>query len=343
MSHKQIEIYQGEIWTKSGCLDFENTFVRMVQQLLTVAGYTATNHGMVWQKHDRRVYLAVVDDVVRFDSASGQSALDCMTSRDLLITDGWISKPVLAEICQLPRSWYGIYSYQPAPVDHMPQRRYGLCVNRLDAERLAVFCELARVSDLAQDAYVNFNCQAHDRDLSDQEKQQRFCDVFYASSNIVQSELDPVFLSLQHQVPYCNHDLTVEQVHAASLVNLVMETYYQDSSIAFSEKIFRALVTARPWVVYAGKWAVARLRQLGFDVLDDLVNHHDYDEANSRELKYRVMVAAARQAADKVTQDPAVLARCQAAAEHNQQLLAQYRSQLAKDMGTWFQDFAQKL
>lgn len=343
MSHKQIEIYQGEIWQQSGCLDFENTFVHMVQQLLTVAGYTATSHGMIWQRHDRRVYLAVVDDVVRFDPAPDQSALNCMTSQDLLITDGWISKPVAADICQLPISWYGIYSHQPVLVAHMPQRRYGLCVNRLDATRLAVFCELARVSNLDLDAYVNFNCQAHDRDLSDQEKQQQFCDVFYASSNIVQSELDPVFLSLQHQVPYRNHDLTVEQVHAASLVNLVMETYYQDSSIAFSEKIFRALVTARPWVVYAGRWAVARLRQLGFDVLDDLVNHHAYDEANSSELKYRVMVAAARQAADRVMQDPAALARCQAAAEHNQQLLAHYRSRLAADLGTWFRDFAQKL
>lgn len=342
MSHKQIEIYQGEIWRQSGCLDFENTFVSMVEQMLQVAGYQRTDQYLAWQKQQRHVYIAVVDDVVRFSRDYNQAAVDQMTSNDLLVTDNWISKPTQADVCYLPNSWFGIYSYSPQAVDPaVPLRDFGLCINRLSHERLAVFCELARYGAIDQTTYANVNCEAHDRDLSDLDKQQDFQRIFKTSPDTVRRSLQTAFDQLHTRMPYRNHDLTVEQVHAASRVNIVMETYCQDHTVAFSEKIFRALVTARPWVVYAGRYAVARLRQLGFDVLDDLVDHNRYDDLVSRDLdKYHVVVSAAHAAAHESSGSAS---RCQAAAEHNQQLLAHYRSQLVRDLGAWFQDFAQKL
>lgn len=341
MSLNQIEIYQGEIWTKSGCLDFENTFVKMVEQMLTVAGYQRTDQYFSWQKQQRRVYIAVVDDVVRFDQP-GQSALDLMTDLDILVTDNWVSQPIQPNICGLPRSWTGIYHYIPDALDEqIPTRDVGFCVNRLDHERLAVFCELARVSNLEHSVYGNVNCEAHDQNLTAGAKQEMAHAVFQSMQQPIQHSIDATYWKIKKQLPFRNHDLTVEQVHAASRVNIVMETYCQDHTVALSEKIFRALVTARPWVIYAGRYAVARLRQLGFDVLDDLVDHNSYDHLTSRDqLKYQVIVSTALHTANAC---PVINHRCQQAAAHNQQLLAHYRSQLAVDMGTWFRDFAQKL
>jgi hypothetical protein len=341
MSHSQIEIYQGEIWQKSGCLDFENAFVKMLEQMLSVSGYTRTDNFFVWQKQQRRVYIAVVDDVVRFNVTYDQSALDLMTAQDLLVTDNWIARPTRAQVCALPRSWSGIYAYSPDAVDaDIPPRDFGLCVNRLDHERLAVFCELARITNIDQAAYVNVNCTAHDQDLDPVQKQKEFARVFSTSIDTIQHRLGPSFEVLKSQVPYRNHGLTVEQVHAASRVNLVMETYYQDNAVALSEKIFRALVTARPWVLYAGRSAVARLRQLGFDVLDDVVDHNSYDELTSRDImKYQAVVATAQ----RVLANSHTASRIQQAADHNQQHLFQLRSQLAQDLGSWFRDFTQKL
>lgn len=346
MSLNQIEIYKGEIWTKSGCLDFENTFVKMVEQMLQMAGYQRTDQYLAWQKQQRRVYIAVVDDVVRFSRDYDQAAVDQMTPNDLLITDNWISKPTQADICQLPHSWFGIYGYVPDSVDpDIPVRDFGLCVNRIDAERLSVFCELDRICDIEQELYGNVNCEAHDRNLSDQDRQQEFARIFYSSlAATTRSACSASFNRLKTQIPFRNHSLTVEQVHAASRVNIIMETYCQDHTVALSEKIFRALVTARPWVVYAGRYAVARIKQLGFDVLDDVVDHARYDHLTSRDLtKYQILVNVAKQTLDAHPDSVEFQNRLARAAKHNQQLLAHYRSQLALDIGTWFRDFAQKL
>jgi len=345
MSLNQIEIYKGEIWQKSGCLDFENSFVKMVEQMLSVSGYTRTDNVFVWQKQSRCVYIAVVDDVVRFDQPSGQSALEHMTDQDLLVTDNWIARPTRAQLCQLPASWSGIYSYVPDAVDDsVPVRNFGLCVNRLDHDRLAVFCELARISNIDQHVYANVNCTVHDQNLSDSKKRDSAMEIFQSTQGPIQQNIDAMFWKVHDKLPYRNHELTVEQVHAASRVNVIMETYSQDHTVALSEKIFRALVTPRPWVVYAGRYAVARLRQLGFDVLDDLVNHWEYDDLTSRDLmKYQIMVSMARKTVSLHPDNIDLQTRLVQAAVHNQATLQHMRSRLASDLGNWFRDFSLKL
>jgi hypothetical protein len=123
-----------------------------------------------------------------------------------------------------------------------------------------------------------------------------------------------------------------------------METYSQDNAVALSEKIFRALVTPRPWVIYAGRHAVARLRQLGFDVLDDLVDHWEYENLTSRDLmKYQIMVSVALRTVNLHPDNIDLQTRLVQAAVHNQATLQHMRSRLAGDLGNWFRDFAQKL
>jgi hypothetical protein len=81
------------------------------------------------------------------------------------------------------------------------------------------------------------------------------------------------FEEMTLMMPYRNHDYSVEQSHVQAWLNMVIETYSSDTCIALSEKTFRALVTPVPFMVYAGRYTTARLTQMGFDLMPDLVNH----------------------------------------------------------------------
>jgi hypothetical protein len=75
----------------------------------------------------------------------------------------------------------------------------------------------------------------------------------------------------------------------ASRLTLVVESYVSDSVIAFSEKIFRALQTPRPWILFCSPGSVDVLRSAGFDVMDDVVDH-SYDEIVNVEQRLQAII-----------------------------------------------------
>jgi hypothetical protein len=102
--------------------------------------------------------------------------------------------------------------------------------------------------------------------------------------------------------------------------SIVLETYFdRNNIITFSEKIFRCLKLPRPWVMFAMKNAVSYLRELGFDVLDDLVDHSydtvDFAIDRQSMLLNQIEVMCRQTLTESQTQ------RCQLAANHNQHLL----------------------
>ena len=143
-------------------------------------------------------------------------------------------------------------------------------------------------------------------------------------------------------MPYVNHNLTQEQAHTQSWLNIVMETYSADNTIALSEKTFRALCLPVPWQLYAGRNTVARLHSLGFDTLQDIITHRYDPMIENRTAAYGdKMVDFLFEATENVqnleTQDFETLAqRCQQAAEHNQQLLAFMRHNWPRDFAQWW-------
>jgi hypothetical protein len=88
----------------------------------------------------------------------------------------------------------------------------------------------------------------------------------------------------------------------------------------FSEKIFRALQTPRPWVLCTSPGAVKLLKDHGFDVLDDCVDH-SYDCVLDQSKRMDVMLDSA------VSFDSADYERYIIAARHNQQHLAKLQQQ----------------
>jgi hypothetical protein len=99
--------------------------------------------------------------------------------------------------------------------------------------------------------------------------------------------------------------------------------------------------------VYAGKYTVAYLKSLGFDVMDDIVDHR-YDqldiESNDRG-KLVEFVWTGISAAEQLKRMPRdqLVNRCQQAAAHNQSLLLHMRRQWPVDFVAWWQTTLDKI
>ena len=102
--------------------------------------------------------------------------------------------------------------------------------------------------------------------------------------------------------------------------SLVLETYFdRNNIITFSEKIFRCLKLPRPWIIFAMKNAVTYLQDMGFDVLDDLIDH-SYDKIDFA-IERQSAILDQVEILCKQILTAKQIARCEQAALHNQQLL----------------------
>jgi len=169
-----------------------------------------------------------------------------------------------------PEFWH-IYRCNSILEETTPLHKYTVLMNRISGERLMLLYKLAE-HNLLEKGLVGFNCLYHDRDPSLEQRQQHFanmhaeCDWTHWDS--IHQELKPdmpMLLNMDPDTAAMNSDIT-----------LVVESYVSDTVIAFSEKIFRALQTPRPWVLFCSPDSVSVLRSYGFDVMDDVVDH-DYD------------------------------------------------------------------
>lgn len=346
-------VYQGEIFQTSNCIWHENTVMDFVRSQLQSLGYHSINaNHKVWQRGHQKVVVCLVDD---FTTCSDQvnTAVPYRFDRNtVVITDNRVTAPTVYRVCELPDSFYGIYHHEPALQQWQPSRRFNFSVNRLDTKRMLVMLEIwcramfmALTDGLTIDDldHVNFNCWTWTGNNSDQAGlQQNFTDQWQALESGYHTTYAHVYEDLINRMPLRNHDLTHEQSHVASWINVVMETYSSDTTIALSEKTFRALCLPVPWILYSGKHTVAYLQSMGFDVLTDLVPHvYDGMIENKTAAYGDKMVDFIFEGVDAVdrmrTQDFAEVAgRCTQAAKHNQQLLAQLRKQWPQDFAAWW-------
>lgn len=205
----------------------------------------------------------------------------CNSKNTILLTSNTMMHPVIPEnrIVSFPDSWYGIYSGDLAHINRTPSKAYNCFINRMDPTRQSWAYQLIR-RQLFDKGFISFNM-----DISNHIKKKQvppgteplavFEQQFKDYCAIFQDEHE----ILKKIVPYRNFadNALLSNIILDSKFSIVLETYHHDNNfITFSEKIFRCLKLPRPWVVHAERYAVAQLRRMGFDVLDDIVNH-SYD------------------------------------------------------------------
>jgi hypothetical protein len=335
-------------------------------QLISL-GYTPANDSRkVWCRGDQTVVVCLADDFATCGPMDQILPMAQMFDRKtVVITDNQVNSPTQYQVLQLPHSYFGIYNYVPAISDWSPERRFSFSVNRIDTKRMMLFLELTTratkpdpdpmhkdwpvLLDLDRDL-VNFNCWSWDSSNDSAEAlQQNFTNALEYVPDNLKKTYQNTYIEMLPKMPYRNHNKSFEELHSHVWMNMIVETYSGDTVIALSEKLFRALVTPVPWIVYGGRYTVAYLRQMGFDVLDDLAAHnYDYQlERDTGEFGDK-MVDFVRNGDESVTamkkqSFDQIKRRCQQAATHNQKLLAQMQANWPADFANWLPSVIEKI
>lgn len=354
MSDPYHKIYTSEIFEESRCIWHENTLLDFFRSTLISLGYNSIDPSQkVWQRGHKKVVVCLVDDFSTCSTEYSTEVPYLFDHNTTVITDNYITCPTVYQVCQLPSSFFGIYYHEPKMQTWLPTRRFNFAVNRLDTKRLLAFLELQMRSYMIDESatldYVNFNCWSWDGDNNSPEglranfqKQYELLEPQYRE--VYQFTYDRIL----EQMPYRNHSLGQETAHVSAWMNMVMETYSSDTTVALSEKTFRALSLPVPFMLYAGRHTIAYLRQLGFDVMSDIVEHKYDKMIENRTAAYGdKMVDFIFEGADAVAAMQANSKRARVrtvqAAELNRRLLSKMQQAWPSDFAAWLPGVIEKI
>ena len=197
-------------------------------------------------------------------------------------TDNQFHSPV--EYINLAPEFWHIYRCPAISENIYPNKHFNVMMNRISGERLMLLYMLKQ-AQLFEKGLIGFNCLYHDRDPDQLQRQANFSRVHEDCGWHQWNELHKELL---HEMPLLL-DMDPDTAAMSSDITLVVESYVSDSVIAFSEKIFRALQTPRPWILFCSPGSVDVLRSAGFDVLDDVVDH-SYDEIVNVEQRLQAII-----------------------------------------------------
>ena len=347
------QINKGEIFEKSLCMQHEHVIVNFFLSVLINLGYTTVDPARrKWQRNGKTVIVCLADDFNTCGANLSKSPGYWYDTNTIVITDNHVNFQPQYKIFQLPTSYFGIFNYTPVNQEYTPVRRFNFSVNRLDIQRELIFAELINQTNnleaVVQQDYVNFNCwdaQGSNATIEDI----RFNFLKYWQQ-LGQTNLRYTHLIEQviNKIPIRNHNLSIEEAYVGSWLAPVIETYSGNTTIAFSEKIFRALVTPVPWTIYSATGAVEYLRTLGFDVLDDLIDHrynNVYQDHQHGLEKIKAYISSSIDAYNQLKNGnfDQIKERCLQAAHHNQQLLAQLQQQWPLDFANWLPGIVEQI
>lgn len=346
-------IYDGEIFKKSLCMQHEHTVANLFSSLLINLGYITDDPARRrWTRDNKTVIVCLADDFNICGADLSRSPITWYNNDTIVITDNHVRFRPYYKVIQLPTSYFGVFNYIPENQEYNPIRRFNFSVNRLDAQRELILFELINQTDnlnsVLQQDYINFNCQ-DSQGANNTVDDLKFNFLKYWSQL---SQLGSVYTTIMEQVietlPIKNHTLSVEQAHVGAWLVPVIETYSGHDNIAFSEKIFRALVSPAPWTVYSATGAVQYLKTLGFDVLDDLVDHSYNNVYQNEPYGLNKIQAYIKSSIDSYNQLKTgnftqIKQRCLTAALHNQKLLTQLQQQWPTDFANWLPKVVEQL
>ena len=336
---------QGEVFEQSQCMQHEHVLANFFSSVLLNLGYSTVDPTRrIWTRNNKTVIVCLADDFNICGADLSKPPTDWFDSDTIVITDNLITCNTGYIVCRTPVSYFGVFGYTPALQQFAPSHRFHLSINRLDSQRQLILFELIAQSGgvgAMQQDLVNFNA----RDSSEpnntvQDVQRNFTKHWQPLSAYYTGIYDQHWDTVLNSLPLRTHDLTVEQAGLDAYLNLVIETYAGNTTITFSEKIFRALVTPAPWAIFAARGAVQHLVELGFDVMSDIVDH-SYDQyvqdnwpGNAKIANYISTSIDNYQRIKQLDAD-VLAARCKQAAKHNQQLLATMRAQWPASFARW--------
>ena len=237
------------------------------------------------------------------------SAFFLCPDADIFITDNIPLNSITGDLISVLPEFWSIWQFDPVYENKPASIGFNCFMNRIRGDRSRTFYELIR-RNILNKGLVSFNCTQ--AEYMDQYEQAELYGYW--------PEHDQGLTLVPYNTVEAHSNL--EQCIIDSNVSLILETYVSDSHIVFSEKIFRALQLPRPWLLYCSPKSVSYLKQYGFDVLDDYVNH-SYDQVLEHSHRHTQILDQLETFIDRKYTDQD-LARFDQAAAHNQQLIKQF-------------------
>jgi hypothetical protein len=284
------------------------------------------HHDQIWKNSDINKYYNYVIRLVNGTNVVSQSLVDQIPTHVLnesvpgsvleYVTDNVISNVFY----NVSPEFYGVYRYDPQYQDRLPIKLFNCFMNRTCPIRQSWLYQFQRRGILDQ-GFVSFNLDYRDNDLKHiSGKPEIFEALFNRGNEIFAQEHE----ALKYRVPYSSLSDTLEQSIIDSKISIVIETYFEENrAVAYSEKIFRQLQMPRPFVLFCAQHAVKHLRDIGFDVYDDYVDH-SYDSesfAIDRQVKMLDIVDSFK----NIVYNQAMLDDLENRAKHNRQVLDQLK------------------
>jgi len=194
-------------------------------------------------------------------------------TQQVLITDYWLrdKSKFCGPVFEIPRSVYGIY-YMPNRKWHRTIQRDVSCFINENTLIRQLWFYLLYDKNFLDRGYVSFSGQSRSYNLSSWE----LFDMFHKQGL---QEYDSKYQELRNLVPFKNFIETGNLCDTimSTKFSIVIETWFHRTDVlSFTEKIFRALQTPRPWLLFHSTGSIAALKSLGFYVYDDLIDH-SYD------------------------------------------------------------------
>lgn len=202
-------------------------------------------------------------------------AVDTSKSWSKLVTDNIVQ---LEHIPLYPEFW-GTYSYSSEYVPQEPTKLFNCFMNRICTTRQSWFYQFVR-RNLLWHGNVSFLLDSRTPPQGKElyEANFRGYEIFEAEHNL-----------MKDRVPFINFTGDLDQAVVGSQFSVVIETYFDwPGTVAFSEKIFRALQLPRPMMLYSMPGSIKVLKEHGFELFDDIVDH-SYDNEPDQ-IKRQVMI-----------------------------------------------------
>jgi len=274
--------------------------------------HISTHHDRIWQAGCQDKEDSIVQQLQTCRPDAHIQLVDCLqieTDKPIITDNYFLDGRSVESIA--PEFWH---IYLCNEIENIkPSIRLNCMLNRLSGERLLLLYKLHE-RNLIDNNIISFNCLYHTRDPSIEERQEFFRQMH---REVNWPHWDWAFNELINKIPIISEH-NPDTAAMASEVTIVAESYVSDSVIAFSEKIFRALQTPRPWLLFCSPHSVDILRENGFDVLDDLVDH-SYDSITNQELRLCKLL-------DTLATTVYNKQKCERAATHNRNRLQELGS-----------------
>lgn len=239
-----------------------------------------------------------------------------ITDRPLIITDSVVKNQ--STLCTSP-TIFGHFYREFEYTNSIPTKKFNCFIHRGCSYRQGWFYQLVK-NNLLEEGFVSYHCF----DTENKTDSAEYFEQLFLSGN-QNFEQEHTYIKSNLTIPFINFDDThLEQVIVDSEKSLTIETFFAEPDVVtFSEKTWRSLQLPRPMLLFGHPYSIKQLRDWGFDVYDDYIDH-SYDNELISHIRQSMIL---KELIKPISYTSAVLEDFENRAEHNRQILKNYSNE----------------